>query len=484
MSIRFRFTVALTVIGVVLFGAYGLVAYRGEKDDLHHATVREIRLIGRSLETSLGNALRDQNRADIDETLANLEAIEPDIDIHLHDKAGAPIARSKDAILDRDIEQMVSRAAASRTELHAFEPSEDRPTRLVFAAPVIDDDGTLLGAMAVVRPVNDLNRELANTRWRMLAVVATFVAMTMVVGIVLGSIYVSRPIAALLQGVRSARGGDFRSPVPASRRDEIGALVDEFNTMLTALGDARSQIEHETEARVRLEEGLERADKLITIGQLTAGVAHEIGSPLQVMSGRAYELAHNKDPEIAKRGEILLRQTDRIARIVEQLLSFGRRRPPTITRCDLTEPVRQVIELVAPEAQRRSIKLAVEADDNDHVIEADVDQLQQVAINLIKNALHATPDRGAIVVRVEGAGDMVHLSVRDNGKGIAPEVQARLFEPFFTTRATDGGTGLGLAVVRAITTEHGGTVQVHSELGQGAEFIASFPRTHPASARS
>jgi len=483
MSIRFRFTVALTLIGVVLFGTYGVLAYRGEKSDLRTAIVREIRLIGRSLETSLGNALRDKNRADVEETLTNLEALEPDIDIHLHDTTGAPIARSKDARTDRDVEQLVARAAASRSELHAFEPA-DAPTRLVFAAPVIDDDGTLLGAMAVVRPVADLDKELARTRWRMLAVVATFVAMTMIVGIVLGSVYVSRPIAALLGGVRSAHRGDFRSPVPAGRRDEIGALVDEFNAMLTALGDARTQIEHETEARVRLEEGLERADKLITIGQLTAGVAHEIGSPLQVMSGRAYELAHHSDPEIAKRGEILLRQTERIAGIVEQLLSFGRRRPPRITRCDLTEPVRQVIELIAPEARRRSIKLAVEADDNDHVIEADVDQLQQVAINLIKNAMHATPDRGTITVRIEGAGDMVHLSVRDDGNGISPEVQARLFEPFFTTRAAEGGTGLGLAVVRAITVEHGGTIQVHSELGHGAEFIASFPRTQPATAPS
>ncbi len=197
------------------------------------------------------------------------------------------------------------------------------------------------------------------------------------------------------------------------------------------------------------------------------------------MSGRADELVHSADPEVARRARILVQQTERIARIVEQLLAFGRRRPPRITRCDLIEPVRQVIELVAPEARRRSIKLAVEADDHDHRIEADVDQLQQVALNLVKNAMHATPDRGTIVVRVEGADDMVRLSVRDNGAGIAADVQRHLFEPFFTTRATEGGTGLGLAVVRAITVEHGGTIEVRSELGHGAEFIARFPRTHP-----
>ena len=477
MSIRFRFTVALTLTGVVLFGAYGVLAYRGEKDDLRTAATREIRLIGRSLETALGNALRDRQRADVDETLANLEAIEPDVDIHLHDPDGRPIAHSKDAAIDPRVEQLVARAATSRTELVSFEPP-DSPTRLVIAAPVIDDDGSLLGAMAVVRPVTDLDADLARTRWRLIVVVATFVAVTMVVGIVLGTLYVSRPIAAMLAGVRSARSGDFRSPVPIGRRDEIGALADEFNAMLAALSEARSRIEHEADARIRLERGLERADKLITIGQLSAGLAHEIGSPLQVMSGRADELVSNADPEVARRAKILVQQTERIARIVEQLLAFGRRRPPRITRCDLIEPVRQVIELVAPEARRRSIKLAVEADDHDHRIEADVDQLQQVALNLIKNAMHATPDRGTIVVRVESAGDMVNLSVRDNGAGIATDVQRHLFEPFFTTRATEGGTGLGLAVVRAITVEHGGSIEVHSEPGHGSEFIASFPRTH------
>ncbi len=100
----------------------------------------------------------------------------------------------------------------------------------------------------------------------MLLVVATFVAVTMVAGVVLGTLYVSRPIAAMLRGVRSARSGDFRSPVPSAGATRSAALTDEFNAMLAALSEARSQIEHETEARIRLERGLERADKLITIG--------------------------------------------------------------------------------------------------------------------------------------------------------------------------------------------------------------------------
>jgi len=110
------------------------------------------------------------------------------------------------------------------------------------------------------------------------------------------------------------------------------------------------------------------------------------------------------------------------------------------------------------------------------VVDADADQLQQVVLNLVKNALASTPAGGTIVVRVEAGDDEIRLVVRDTGPGIPTEMQPKLFEPFFTTRAAEGGTGLGLAVVRAITVEHGGSVAVTSEPGGGAEFVARFPR--------
>src|SRR5262249_44489167 len=160
---------------------------------------------------------------------------------------------------------------------------------------------------------------------RAIAVVVAFVAITMGAGILLGTAYVTRPLATLLDGIAHVRDGDFKSRVPLARHDEIGALVDEFNSMVAALGDARQRIEHETEARLRLERGLQGIDKMVTIGQLSAGLAHEIGLPLQVLSGRASALqTRSSDPEIRRQAEILVEQTARITRIVEQLLSFGR----------------------------------------------------------------------------------------------------------------------------------------------------------------
>jgi signal transduction histidine kinase len=272
------------------------------------------------------------------------------------------------------------------------------------------------------------------------------------------------------------REGDFRSRVLPGRHDEIGELVEEFNRMLGALAAMREKIEREADSRAHLEVGLQRVDKLITIGQLSAGLAHEIGSPLQVLAGRASTLVDHADPEVRRQAKVLVAQCDRITRIVEQLLSFGRRRTATVERCDLVTPIAAVIEMLVGEARRHQITLALETDATSHEIIGDVDQLQQIALNLIRNALVVTKPGGTVVVRIDGSHDVVRLAVRDTGVGIAPDAQERLFEPFFTTRASEGGTGLGLAVVRSIANDHQASIEVHSEPGVGTEFVVSFPR--------
>jgi signal transduction histidine kinase len=184
-------------------------------------------------------------------------------------------------------------------------------------------------------------------------------------------------------------------------------------------------------------------------------------------------LRDHEDPEVRRQADLLVTECDRIARVVEQLLSFGRRKPAAIAPCTLVEPVRTVIDLLGHEARRRGITLVADAADRSR-IEADPDQLQQIALNLINNALAATPRGGTVTVRVERNERQVELSIRDTGPGIPTAMQPRLFEPFFTTRATEGGSGLGLAVVRAIATEHRASITVMSDF-QGTEFVVRFP---------
>jgi signal transduction histidine kinase len=475
MSIRLRFTIALTLLGLLLFGGYAVFAYGWEVDDLHSATEREVLTLGRSLATSVGNALRDRQRADIDEMLRALEPLEPKIFVHVHDVDGREIARSQGDPVDPSIEALARRAALTARESVALED-----LRFVYAAPLTADSGAVIGAIVVARVTDDLRADLARTRWRLIAVVVAFVAVTLVAGVLLGTAYITRPLATVLDGISHVRAGDFRSTVPLARHDEIGALVDEFNAMVAALVEARQRIEQETEARLRLERGLQGIDKMVTIGQLSAGLAHEIGSPLQVLSARGSALlTRSADPETRRQAEILVEQTARITRIVDQLLSFSRRRPAVIAPRDLAQPVRTVLELLDGEARRRGVALELAVDAGDHTIDADEDQLQQIMLNLVRNSLAATPRGGRITVRIETAPEpgLVRLIVRDTGPGIPPEMQARLFEPFFTTRASEGGTGLGLAVVRAIVTDHSGTIAASSD--HGAEFIVSFPARPP-----
>jgi signal transduction histidine kinase len=489
MSIRLRFTLLLTLLGLALFVGYAFIAYRGEERDLRESTEREVRTLGRSLEIALGNALRDRQRQDIYDTLAALDALGPSVEVHVHDAGGTTIAHSRGAVVDDQIEALVRRTTAAGEML----TYDEGKSRILFAAPLVTDQNYPLGAFVLVRPLDDLDADLGRTKWRLLLTLAAFVAATMLTGVVLGTLYVQRPVARVLEGLRHVRRGDADAQVPAATRmDEIGALVAEFNAMVVALDAARLRVDQEVEARLRLERGLRDVDKMVTIAQLSAGLAHEIGSPLQVLSGRGAALVErSSDPEARRLAEIVVAQTERITRIVEQLLSFGRRRLPQIARVDLGQPVRAVLDLLEREGRRGGVALRFEQDQGDHMIDGDADQLQQVVLNLVKNALAATPAGGTVTVRIESGPlgepprDAVRLQVRDTGPGIPLEVQPRLFEPFFTTRSAEGGTGLGLAVVRAIVGEHHAAIDLRSTPGAGAEFTVAFPRpavAHPGEA--
>lgn len=474
MSIRLRFTLALTAVGVVLFGTYAFWSYHEERQDLEKSTTKEIRLVGQSLESSFGNALRDRRHADIEGTLRAIETVSHHMEIHIHDPAGHPIIHSQGASIDPTIEELASRAALTKKELVTFDPPDD-PQRIIFTGPLTADDGEVLGSLAISRSASDLIADLDRTRDRLLIALTGLLVATVIAGLLLGTVQVTRPIARLLEGVRHVREGDYAARVTPGTQDEIGKLVDEFNAMIAALADSRAAFEEEAEVRARLEVGLQRVDKLVTIGQLSAGLAHEIGSPLQVLSGRASALLDHPDPEVQRQANQLVKQCERITKVVEQLLSFGRRKPAMIGPCELTTPVTAVIDLLGSELRKRGITLQLQAANGPYEIVGDVDQLQQVTLNLVRNALAATPRGGKITVKIERIDRKVQLVVRDTGPGIDPEVQAHLFEPFFTTRAQEGGTGLGLAVVRSIVEEHGGKIDVHSEPGAGAEFVVSFP---------
>ncbi|MGE0717883.1 MAG: ATP-binding protein, partial [Alphaproteobacteria bacterium] len=231
----------------------------------------------------------------------------------------------------------------------------------------------------------------------------------------------------------------------------------------------------------RQREALHQSEKLAALGELLAGVAHELNNPLSVVVGQALLLSETtRDPAIAERLAKIGRAADRCVRIVKTFLSMARRRPRRSESIDMSRLAREAVEVTRHALRSSGVELTLRLAPSLPRIEGDPDQIAQVLTNLVFNAEIAlrempAPRRLAITTTARGHGREVALVVRDNGPGIPAELQARVFEPFFTTRDVGSGTGIGLAFCHRVIESHGGRIRLDSEEGAGATFTILFP---------
>src|SRR5216117_1001930 len=228
---------------------------------------------------------------------------------------------------------------------------------------------------------------------------------------------------------------------------------------------------------------LEQQEKLVTLGTLAAGIAHEIRNPLTSLKARLYTLEKHLQPLPAARKDtdIISAEISRLERIVQDVLSFARPSDPKLETIAADMLLREVQGLMSPNLERRGVQLVVESNTELH-IRADSGHLKQVLINLVRNGAEAIDGTGTVTLRSRaarapvagGETDAVILEVSDTGKGIPPEVEKRLFDPFFSTKET--GTGLGLPIAARIVERHGGTLQYQTRLGHGTTFGVVLPR--------
>lgn len=230
--------------------------------------------------------------------------------------------------------------------------------------------------------------------------------------------------------------------------------------------------------RKRLQEQLRKTERIAELGTLASGMAHEIGTPMNVILGRAEYLLDRVTEEPIRRGlQTIITQVERITRVMNQLLSFARRKAPDRSALDLRDVVENGTEMFQERLARNQITIEMTLDDSCPMALADPDQMTQVFINLVINAVQAMPDGGTLRIGLAPEKDMVKLTIADTGHGIPHEVVKKVFEPFFTTKEFGQGTGLGLTVVKGIIEEHQGSITVESEEGKGTTFTILLPRS-------
>src|SRR5262249_42548002 len=286
---------------------------------------------------------------------------------------------------------------------------------------------------------------------------------------------VNRPIERFVRAMRGAEA----EPVAVTSNDEFGAMARRFNEMI-----ARAR-----ERLFAMQRDLSHAERLALSGRIVAEVAHEVGTPLHSVMGHL-ELLREDLPvsamseTIARRRRVIESQLGRLREIIDRLLDLTRRSPQPAVSVDVNGLVHETIDLVRPAVTAARLELSVEADPESPRLLGQRSELQQVMLNLLTNALDATPPGGVIRVATRGHGDDVELEVTDTGCGIPGPELKRIFDPFVTTKEPQRGTGLGLFICAQIVHDHGGRIDVVSEPGRGslpAERVAVCAVTAPPS---
>ena len=281
---------------------------------------------------------------------------------------------------------------------------------------------------------------------------------------------VQRPMVELQQKIAQLGAGDLTVAVSfASRNDEIGDLGRNFNHMVEQLRESREEIErlHRTQ--------MSRAEHLATLGELATGLAHEIRNPLAGIAG-VIEIVGRDLPATSPARPVVKDVRQEIARInqiVTDLLRTARPHPPRVRKSDLNTTVEHAVMLGRQQALAKSVAIELKKDPALPEVDHDSDQIHQVLLNLLLNALQAIDKDGKIAVTIRQQGKTAVIEVADNGRGIAPEHLPNIFRPFYTTKGE--GTGLGLSLARRIVEEHHGRIDVTSTPGKGSSFAVVLP---------
>lgn len=286
---------------------------------------------------------------------------------------------------------------------------------------------------------------------------------------------ISDPVTDLAVGVKEVAAGNLNTKIKVESGDEIGQLALAFNDMTGKLKRHMEEIDRAHCEVLKTQKQLLQSEKMAAIGQLAAGLAHEIFNPLNVISGFTEVLLKQKERPEAEKKHLLeiYRETGRCQNLIAELLRFAKPKKSGSAPADLGVILAETASLIQAQAKAQGVSVVLDISKALPAVLADKDQLKQVFLNLLLNACQAMPSGGELSAKAYSAGGAVAVDIKDTGVGIKPGDIQNIFNPFFTTKAE--GTGLGLALSFAVIESHGGTINVKSEEGKGAVFTLTLP---------
>jgi signal transduction histidine kinase len=481
MSLSARLMLLILAPMIVMFLVYGAFANQLRRQRYLERAAAEVADMSVMLRTVLHDAVAQRQPGKVEALIERLTDAKHIMGIGVFDAEGRQIA------MTREMQPQASTAATLARRSLAERREAELDARfgsvpvLLRAIPLDGGGVAILG-----RDLSYVDRDVAEAdRVLGAAAVALLIAISLPVIVLVRSTIV-RPTRELVLGVERVSAGQIEAQVAEEGAVELRRLAGAFNRMTESLVQARQEAQAQAEARAVMERRVQHNQALAAAGQLAASVAHEIGSPLNIILGRARLSAEDAScPELVRQDlQTIAEQCERISRVLRQLLAVVREptREEGQEAASVAEVTSRVIDFVGPEGRARRVTFSSDPPGTSVGVSMNPDRLFQVLFNLCMNAMQAQPDGGKVSVRIRdelsqlSGESCVAIEVEDEGPGVPTELLGKITSPFFTTKAPGEGSGLGLAIVDGLVRDAGGRLEVENREEKGARFRVVLPK--------
>ena len=471
-------TITLLVVGI---GTYAYLNLRREQAQLINFARENTDLLLQTIERSIYNSMRIGNTEDVQITMEMVGQSNKLQAVRIFHPQGIVLKSSNPSEVGKPVRESDYQLFLSNRREGIFS-EEGEGDVLKMLKPIYNDAPchTCHGRKSRIIGVLNVNYSLLETKQRIVEGTKLFIVSTTAIIIFLSVTisllmlkFVRQPLNQIVANMAKVEEGDLTVYMKSSGKDEIGRLVASFNSMVDRLNKAKKELE-----QYHFEQ-MERADRLASVGEMAAGIAHEIKNPLTGIAAAITIIKDDfapSDPRTEIVNEVL-EQIKRLDKTVNDLLFFGRPTHAEPTYVNINSIIKKTLMFASQHRGGKNIDKVLDLREDLPPVYVDPKQIQQVFLNLILNALQAMQGGGVLTLRSslhEADGKMwVRVSVADTGQGIPPQILEKIFIPFFTTKAQ--GTGLGLAICHKLITQHQGVLSVASEDGKGTEFTVELP---------